>query len=39
MFLSPLLATLAMSLSSMTVISNANRLKRWKPKEFKKVAK
>ncbi len=39
MFLSPLLATLAMSFSSVIVISNANRLKRWKPKEFKKVAK
>jgi Cu+-exporting ATPase len=30
--LSPLLAALAMSFSSVTVISNANRLKRWKPR-------
>jgi Cu+-exporting ATPase len=29
--LSPLLAALAMSFSSVTVISNANRLKKWKP--------
>lgn len=29
--LSPLLAGLAMAFSSVTVISNANRLKRWKP--------
>ncbi|MCC6790046.1 MAG: copper-translocating P-type ATPase [Thermomicrobiales bacterium] len=31
--LSPILAAAAMSLSSVTVISNANRLKRWQPKE------
>jgi Cu+-exporting ATPase len=31
--LSPLLAAAAMSFSSVTVILNANRLKRWRPKE------
>jgi Cu+-exporting ATPase len=30
--LSPLLASIAMAFSSVTVISNANRLKRWKPR-------
>lgn len=33
MLLSPMLAALAMSFSSVTVITNANRLKRWKNKE------
>lgn len=33
LLLSPMLAALAMSLSSVTVITNANRLKLWKPKE------
>ena len=32
LLLSPLLAALAMSFSSVTVIGNANRLKHWKPK-------
>ncbi len=31
MLLSPIMAALAMSFSSVTVIGNANRLKRWKP--------
>ncbi|MHB1243588.1 MAG: copper-translocating P-type ATPase [Gaiellaceae bacterium] len=33
LLLSPLMAAAAMSFSSVTVISNANRLKRWRPKE------
>jgi Cu+-exporting ATPase len=33
LLLSPLMAAAAMSFSSLTVISNANRLKRWRPKE------
>lgn len=33
MLLSPLMAAAAMSFSSVTVIGNANRLKRWKPRE------
>jgi Cu+-exporting ATPase len=32
LLLSPLLAAIAMSFSSVTVITNANRLKRWKPR-------
>ena len=35
LLLSPIVAGLAMSFSSVTVISNANRLKLWKPKEAK----
>ena len=38
LLLSPLLAALAMSFSSVTVIGNANRLKRWKPQSTKEVA-
>ena len=33
LMLSPILAALAMSISSVTVISNANRLKRFRPQE------
>jgi len=33
LLLSPLMAAAAMSFSSLTVISNANRLKRWRPKD------
>jgi Cu+-exporting ATPase len=33
LLLSPLMAAAAMSFSSVTVISNANRLRRWRPKE------
>jgi Cu+-exporting ATPase len=36
--LSPLLAALAMSFSSVTVIANANRLKRWKPRPAERVS-
>lgn len=32
MLLSPMVAALAMSMSSVTVITNANRLKRWRPR-------
>ncbi len=31
--LSPVMAGLAMSHSSVTVVTNANRLRRWRPKE------
>lgn len=37
--LSPLLAALAMSFSSVTVITNANRLKRWKPRPSRELVR
>ena len=33
LLLSPLIASVAMTFSSVTVVSNANRLRTWKPKE------